>query len=83
MAHGPRAHATATRYLTRQYNQPFDELAKKYCVLGPPEQCAETLSRFVEAGARTLVIGFIAGVERAEEQIERFAAEVQPRFRAA
>jgi probable F420-dependent oxidoreductase len=74
-----RAHAAATRYLTRQYNQPFDDLAKRYCVLGPPAQCAETLRRFVEAGARTLVIGFVAGAERAEEQIERFAAEVLPR----
>jgi probable F420-dependent oxidoreductase len=76
-----RAHAAAVHYLTRQYNQPFDELAKKYCVLGPPAQCADTLSRFVEAGARTLVLGFVAGVERAEEQIERFAAEVLPRLR--
>jgi probable F420-dependent oxidoreductase len=76
-----RAHAIAARYLTRQYNQPFDELARKYCVLGPPERCADTLRGFVEAGARTLVIGFVAGVERAEEQIERFAAEVMPRLR--
>ena len=71
------------RYLTRQYNQPFDELAKKYCVLGPPTQCADTLSRFVEAGARTVVLGFVAGAERAEEQIERFAAEVLPRLRSS
>ncbi len=78
-----RARAAAARYLSRQYKQPFDELVKKYCVLGPPAQCAETLARFVEAGVRTFVIGFTAGAERAEEQIERFAAEVLPRFRRA
>jgi probable F420-dependent oxidoreductase len=77
-----RARETAARYLTRQYNQPFDELVKRYCVLGPPARCAETLARFVEAGARTFVIGFVAGPERAPEQVERFAAEVLPHFRS-
>ncbi|MBI3456548.1 MAG: LLM class flavin-dependent oxidoreductase [Candidatus Rokubacteria bacterium] len=75
-----RARATAARYLTRQYHQPFDELVKKYCVLGPPRQCAETLARFVEAGVRTLILGFTAGADRMPEQLERFAAEVLPHF---
>ncbi len=76
-----RARAMAVRYLSRQYNQPFDDLVTKYCVLGSPAQCAETLARFVEAGVRTFVIGFTAGAERGEEQVERFAAEVLPRLR--
>ncbi len=78
-----RARAAAARYLGRQYNQPFDELVTKYCVLGPPERCAEDLARFAEAGVRTFVMGFVAGAERAEEQVERFAAEVLPRVRRA
>jgi len=78
-----RARATAVRYLSRQYNQPFDDLVTKYCVLGPPSQCAETLARFVDAGVRTVVIGFTAGAERAEEQVERFAADVLPLIRRA
>jgi probable F420-dependent oxidoreductase len=78
-----RARAAAAAYLGRNYNQPFDELAKKYGVLGPPARCAETLQRFVEAGVRTFVIGFTAGVERAAEQVERFAADVLPQFRRA
>jgi probable F420-dependent oxidoreductase len=78
-----RARETAARYLTRQYNQPFDELVAKYCVLGPPARCAETLARFVEAGVRTFVIGFVAGPERGPEQVERFAAGVLPHFRRA
>jgi probable F420-dependent oxidoreductase len=75
-----RARAQAARYLTRQYNQPFDELVRKYCLLGPPSACRETLARFVEAGVRTFVIGFVAGAERASEQLERFATEVLPHF---
>jgi probable F420-dependent oxidoreductase len=80
-----REHAreAATRYLTRQYNQPFDDLVTKYCVLGPPAQCTDTLARFVEAGVRTCVLGFVAGAERARQQIERFAAEVLPHFSGA
>jgi probable F420-dependent oxidoreductase len=77
-----RARETAVRELTRRYNQPFDRLADRYCVLGPPARCVETLRRFVDAGARTLVIGFTAGIDRLEEQIELFAAEVVPHFDA-
>ncbi len=76
-----RARAAAAQYLAKQYNQPFDELVKRYCVLGPPACAIETLDRFVEAGVRTFVIGFTAGAERVQEQIERFAAEVLPHFR--
>ncbi len=77
-----RARATAAAHLTRQYHQPFDELARKYCVLGPPARCVEALERFVEAGVRTLVIGFSVPAERVGEQLERFGAEVLPHFRA-
>jgi len=76
-----RARATAARSLTKQYNQPFDELVKRYCVLGPPARCIETLEGFVEAGARTFVLGFMAGADRAQEQIERFASEALPALR--
>jgi probable F420-dependent oxidoreductase len=76
-----QARSAAARHLTRQYNQPFDELVKKYGVLGPPARCADTLARFVEAGVRTFVLGFTVGVERVAEQIERFAGDILPLFR--
>jgi len=78
-----RARATAAAYLTKQYHQPFDDLVRKYCILGPPEACIETIERFREAGVRTLVLGFTAGIDRAREQVERFASEVVPYFRPA
>jgi len=71
-----RARAAAARHLSRQYNQPFDELVAKYCLLGPPARCVETLQAFVEAGVRTFVVSVIGGAERAGEQLERLAAEV-------
>jgi len=76
-----RAHATAVEALTRQYNQPFDRLAKKYCLLGPPDRCVETLREFADAGVRTVVVAPVAGVDRFDAQLERFASEVAPHFR--
>jgi hypothetical protein len=49
-------------------------------VLGPPDRCAATLARFVEAGAQTIILGFVAGIDRTLEQLERFGAEVLPRL---
>jgi probable F420-dependent oxidoreductase len=74
-----RARAQAARQLGRQYNQPFDDLARKYCLLGPPAACLEKLAEFVAAGVRTFVIYFTVPPERVLEQLERFAAEVLAR----
>lgn len=76
-----QARVAAARDLAWRYNQSFDELVKKYCVLGPPARCIETLERFVTAGVRSFVLGFTAGADRVPEQLERFAADVLPHFR--
>jgi len=73
------ARATAAGFLERQYRQPFDELAKKYCLLGPPDACVERLAEFVAAGVRTFVIYFTVPPARVPDQLERFAAEIMPR----
>jgi alkanesulfonate monooxygenase SsuD/methylene tetrahydromethanopterin reductase-like flavin-dependent oxidoreductase (luciferase family) len=78
-----RARADAARHLARRYDQPFDELAKKYCVLGSAAQCVDSLGRFVAAGVRTFVIAFTAAPGRVAGQFERFAAEVIPQLRGA
>src|SRR5262249_34200489 len=73
-----RARAQAAHRLSRQYNQPFDDLARKYCLLGPPAACLEQLDRFVATGARTFVIYFTVPPERILEQLERFGTDVLP-----
>src|SRR5262249_55052306 len=73
-----RARAQAARQLGRQYNQPFDASAWKYCLLGPPAACLEQLDRFVAAGARTFAIYFPVPPERILEQLERFGTDVLP-----
>jgi alkanesulfonate monooxygenase SsuD/methylene tetrahydromethanopterin reductase-like flavin-dependent oxidoreductase (luciferase family) len=72
------ARAMAARHLTRRYNQPFDELARKYCLLGPPDACLARLAEFERAGVRTFVIHFTVPAERMLEQLERFGSEVLP-----
>lgn len=76
------ARATSARHLGRRYNQSFDDLVERYCVLGPPEACAETIEAFAEAGVQTFILNFIGDGAQEGEQVERFAAEVLPRFRA-
>ena len=73
------ARLAAARYLEAQYRQPFDELARKYCLLGPPDACLETLAGFVAAGVRTFVIYFAVPAAQVPDQLERFAAEIMPR----
>jgi probable F420-dependent oxidoreductase len=73
------AHRTAAEFLARQYKQSFDELARKYCLLGPPAACLEQLAAFVAAGVRTVIIYFTVPPARVPDQLERFAAEIMPR----
>ena len=54
----------AASYLARQYNQPFDDLARKYCLLGPPAACVDRLAEFVAAGVGTFVIYFTVPPDR-------------------
>jgi probable F420-dependent oxidoreductase len=72
------ARATAARFLTRQYNQPFDELARKYCLLGPPAACLDRLAEFVAAGVRTFIIYFTVPEARVRDQLRRFGTEILP-----
>jgi probable F420-dependent oxidoreductase len=45
----------AAEMLGMIYNRPFRDAAKKYCLLGRPEDCVEQMQTFVDAGCR----GFI------------------------
>jgi probable F420-dependent oxidoreductase len=45
----------AARMLGTIYNRPFRDAAKKYCLLGRAEDCAEQLHAFVRAGCRGVI----------------------------
>jgi len=51
-----RALDGAANLLQMIYNRPFRDAAKKYCLLGRPEDCLEQLQRFADAGCRHFVL---------------------------
>jgi alkanesulfonate monooxygenase SsuD/methylene tetrahydromethanopterin reductase-like flavin-dependent oxidoreductase (luciferase family) len=67
--------------LSKRYAQDFGPLAKKYGIIGTPDQCAEQLQRFIEAGCSYFVLDAICDAIDEAPQIETFAAEILPKFR--
>ncbi len=67
--------------LSKRYAQDFGPLAKKYGIIGTPDQCAEQLQRFIEAGCSYFVLDAICDAVDEAQQIETFAAEILPKFR--
>lgn len=68
--------------LSRRYNQPFDHLVERYCLLGTPAQCLEQLQPFIEAGMSNLVFSFTCPAEHITEQIAWCAADILPHLRS-
>ena len=77
------ATAIAVKRMQASYKSSKDlsELARKYCLLGPAEACAERLLDYADAGVRWVI--FQASVEAAEveELITCLGREVIHRFR--
>lgn len=46
----------AEQLLQMIYNRPFGDAARKYCLLGRPEDCVQQLRRFRDAGCRHFVL---------------------------
>jgi probable F420-dependent oxidoreductase len=69
--------------LSQRYAQDFGPLARKYGIIGTPAQCAEQLQRFIDAGCTYFVLDAICDAAGEHEQLERFAAELFPKFRSA
>jgi probable F420-dependent oxidoreductase len=76
------AKAVWVKHLSRRYAQDFEPLARKYGIIGTPEQCAEQLRRFEAAGCNHVVFNVIGEPEDEGEQLERLAADVVPRLRS-
>lgn len=72
--------ATATAGLEAGYNYDGDysELAERYCLLGTPDECVEQLKAFEEAGARDILLSWLAPASRISEQIEVAGREILP-----
>jgi len=68
-------------HLSKRYAQDFEPLARKYGIIGTPEQCAEQLGHFAAAGCTYMVFNVIGDAKDERDQLERIAADVVPRLR--
>jgi probable F420-dependent oxidoreductase len=53
----------AASMLQMIYNRPFKDAARKYCLLGRPEDCLEQLQSFARAGSRHFVFSMLSDVD--------------------
>src|SRR5213593_4861691 len=74
------AKAVWAEALTKRYAQNFEPLARKYEIIGTPEQCVEAIERFRAAGCNYVILNPIGPATQEREQVERLAAEVVPRL---
>jgi probable F420-dependent oxidoreductase len=72
----------AINNLSRRYNQPFENLVERYCVMGTPDQCLEKIQAFMDAGMRNLVFSFTCPADQTPVQLTRCAEELLPRLRS-
>ena len=68
----------ATKSLSYLYNMDFRRAAERYAALGPPEQVAQKVRDFWDAGVRHIVIDLVGPYEDRPRQIEEFARKVLP-----
>jgi probable F420-dependent oxidoreductase len=75
------AKAVWAEALTKRYAQDFEPLARKYGIIGTPQQCAEQLEHYRAAGCNYVILNPIGPAASEREQVERLAAEVVPMLR--
>jgi len=68
----------AAATLSHRYAMDFRRAAERYAALGRPEQVAERIRAFHEAGVRHLVLDLVGPYEERPRQIEDFARQVLP-----
>jgi probable F420-dependent oxidoreductase len=75
------AAAVAAARLQNTYAQSFDKLVYRYPIIGTPEQCAERVNEYVEAGCRHVIFTPAAPPDQAKDFPKTIAEEIFPRFR--
>src|SRR3954454_11857085 len=68
----------AAATLSHRYAMDFRRAAERYAALGRPEQVAQRIRAFHEAGVRHLVLDLVGPYEERPRQIEDFARQVLP-----
>lgn len=68
----------ANALLSERYAMDFSRATKRYVALGRPEDVAEAINGFYQAGARHLELDFLGNADERAAQIEQFGREVKP-----
>jgi probable F420-dependent oxidoreductase len=76
------ARDTWVRLLSRRYAQDFSPFARKYGVIGTPQQCGESLEAFREVGCGYFIFSVIADRRDEREQLDTIATDIVPRLRS-
>jgi len=63
------------------YDGDYRELAKRYCLVGTPEECIARLKEFESAGAQSILLSWLAPPDRIAEQIRVVGERVIPEIR--
>jgi probable F420-dependent oxidoreductase len=72
-----QAHARAAALLGRLYNRPFEEPARKYCLLGRAEDCLARMQDFAQAGVRHFLLAPLSDPDGFADQV---AGEILPKL---
>jgi len=85
-ANRQEALALAVSHLGQRYVTPgrsAEEMAQALCLTGTPRECIAGIEARIEAGVRDFNLGFLGSGEAGQlSQMELFAAQVMPYFRA-
>ena len=73
-----RALDVATEHLSQRYAMDFRSAADRYAALGRPEDVAQRIAEFRDAGLRHLILDHAGPHQERDEQLEWFAREVRP-----
>ncbi|MCS6800994.1 MAG: LLM class flavin-dependent oxidoreductase [Chloroflexota bacterium] len=75
------ARRAAADFMTDNYKQDFHPLVDRFLALGTPADCAEFIQRFVDAGARKLILIPASYPQGVPDQVRRAGEELLPLLR--
>ena len=71
----------AADHLSTRYNMNMRPAAERYGAIGTPQDVAEAIRNFYEAGVRHITLDIAGVYERRGEQLEKFSSDVLPLLR--
>lgn len=71
----------ANRQLSKQYNQDFSTLVRKYTIAGSPEDCVARVQEYLDAGASTVIFSQGCPPEYADDNTVAIAEGIVGAFR--